>query len=349
MSMPARNAPCHCGSGKKYKLCCLSAYQAPAQPQSTLARTQAALTAFHAGDLTGADALCGEILARSPRDIQALNLRGVIAHAQGRYDEALTVCGLAARADRSIPESHNNLGNALHGLERHAEALACYTEAIRLRPGYAEAHSNRGNVLQSMGDLQGAVACFQEALHLNPRFVQALNNLGNALQFLGREGEAARAYELAIMLEPNRVETHANLGKLYQTLARPDDARQAFAAAVRLNPSFTPGVEGLFGSIQMQCGWDDLETMSELYRAALYRIINGEERAQASPFLALSVPLPPLAQRNLVVRVSETMSAPLKSAGAALSPLPPRRAGGRLTIGYLSADYRAHAIAHVLG
>ncbi|HEY8286744.1 MAG TPA: tetratricopeptide repeat protein [Chloroflexota bacterium] len=349
MSMPARNAPCPCGSGKKFKLCCISGFAAPIQPQSGIARTQAALAAFQAGDLAGADALCGRILEGSPRDIQALNLRGVIAHAQGRYQDALAVCTLAVETDRRIPESHNNLGNALYGLERHAEALVCYDSAIRLRAGYVEAHSNRGNVLQSMGDLDGAVACFQEALRLNPRFAQALNNLGNALQLLEREGEAARAYELAIMLEPNRVETHANLGKLYQALNRAGDARDAFAAAVRLNPSFTPGVEGLFDLTRMQCAWDDLEKISDLYSAALHRIVDLGATDQASPFSALALPLSLTGQKLLVERVGEAISAPLKSVD--LPPLPDGQGvtAARLRVGYLTADYRAHATAHLLG
>ncbi|MEM7349298.1 MAG: SEC-C metal-binding domain-containing protein [Acidobacteriota bacterium] len=40
--LPGRNAPCHCGSGKKYKLCCLRADQANQQAAS-LDRFSAAL------------------------------------------------------------------------------------------------------------------------------------------------------------------------------------------------------------------------------------------------------------------------------------------------------------------
>jgi protein O-GlcNAc transferase len=349
LNMPARNAPCPCGSGKKFKMCCIKTYETASRAEAQSDPTQAALSAFQASDLDRADILCGQALARNARDVQALNLRGVIAHGQGRFGDALKVCNLAVQADRRVPESHNNLGNALYALERYAEARTCYEEAIRLRPEYAEAHSNRGNVLQSMGDLEEAVRCFQEALRFNPRFAPALNNLGNALQLLEREREAAQVYETAIKLEPNRVETYANLGKLYQGLGCPNEALNAFRAAAHLNPLFTPGIEGLFDQSRMLCAWDGLEEVCTLYSAALRRIAAGQAPAKASPFTALSAPLPPLARKELVEKVSETIAAPLKDVGR-LTPIGASyRSAARLRVGYLSADYRAHATAHLLG
>ncbi len=454
MNVPARNASCPCGSGKKYKLCCMS-MEAPSLANERAGTAQeswqAAVTAFGNGDFAGAEQACLRIPLASPVSAHALNLRSVVAHMQGRFDEALRLCRQAVAADHTVPEFHNNLGNALQGSGNRAEAQLSFEIAIRLRPTFAEAHNNLGNILleqgrpteaipayetalrlrsayaeahnnlgsallrtgqpaealshfqeaaalrpeygeahgnlgdaylalgrheeavgacleairliphgfeyycslgdayQALGLSAEAVVAFEETIHLSPEHVHALNNLGNALHALGRNTEAAAAYERARALEPQRAEMHGNLGRLYLLMGREEDARASYARAVECDAHYLPGAEGLFQITRMHCAWENLEEVTA-HCLALYREVLAENSpVGSSPFNAFAVPLPPLEQRALVERVGAGIAAPLQALRDELPPRPPRPPGRRLRIGYLSADYRSHATAQLLG
>jgi len=450
----ARNTPCPCGSGKKYKLCCL----APPVPDSGspadfdyAALYSTAIAVFQAGDLQAANQACAHIPGDAPQAIHALNLQAMIAHTERRYGDALHLCDAAIALAPDTPEFHNNRGNALQALgdantarisfeyairlhptmvEAHnnlgnlllaqgqaTEAVPVLREAIRLHPDYPEAHKNLGNALAELGRHEDAVPLYVRALDLRPGYVEALgslgisclalgqheeavgvylealrqnpqeaefycslgdayqalglsleaceafraaiciqpshpralNNLGNALQAIGDNTEAARVYERARDLEPSRAEVHNNMGRLQLLLEREEEALTSFSRAVALNPGYLTAVEGLFQTMRAQCAWEHLEEVSERYRSLIQESLSGQEAIAANPFNAFNLPLSPAEQRALVERVSAQTAAPLLPLRGTLPPAPPRQVGQRLRIGYLSADYRNHATAHLLG
>src|SRR5258706_15006327 len=68
----ARNAPCPCGSGKRYKDC-HGALSANADPPDSGALLQAAQLAFVAGRRNDAEAVLRRLLERDPDDVAARN------------------------------------------------------------------------------------------------------------------------------------------------------------------------------------------------------------------------------------------------------------------------------------
>ena len=91
-----RNSPCPCGSGKRYKHCCGLAGQAgsaqPGAPDSDGRRLdelmQAALSAQRANDLEEAERLYRMALDRSPENIDALHMLGVVHYSKGELELA---------------------------------------------------------------------------------------------------------------------------------------------------------------------------------------------------------------------------------------------------------------------
>ncbi|HXT36904.1 MAG TPA: hypothetical protein VN837_15110, partial [Chloroflexota bacterium] len=67
-------------------------------------------------------------------------------------------------------------------------------------------------------------------------------------------------------------------------------------------------------------------------------------------FDAFTLPLLPVDQRRLIERLGVRIAAPVTAPKDRLPPAPARVVPGRrLTVGYLSSDYRSHPIGHVLG
>jgi glycosyltransferase involved in cell wall biosynthesis/Tfp pilus assembly protein PilF len=113
----SRNAPCPCGSGRRYKEChgALAARPAPASIEAVL---RAALAAHQAGRLDEAAAGYDEALARRPDLFDALHMRGVVSFQQGRFAEAVATIERALALQPDVGDAQRNLRLARAALER---------------------------------------------------------------------------------------------------------------------------------------------------------------------------------------------------------------------------------------
>src|SRR5262245_34454122 len=91
MTSPGRNSPCPCGSGRRYKDChgALAPIVAPpAGDGAARSQLDAALAAQQAGQYREAIALYNAVLAREPRNFDALHMLGVVHYQRGDFDRA---------------------------------------------------------------------------------------------------------------------------------------------------------------------------------------------------------------------------------------------------------------------
>lgn len=104
-----RNAPCSCGSGKRYKHCC--GREAVPPPPAT---RMEALAAHRAGSLRVAETLYRRALEENPGDVDVLHMLGVVQLERLRYREALDlILEAAERTDWKLPQVRHNLGLVL--------------------------------------------------------------------------------------------------------------------------------------------------------------------------------------------------------------------------------------------
>jgi len=273
----------------------------------------------------------------------ALTTLGRQAEAVEQYERALALCpGYAAAAA--------NLGVALHALGRNEEAISACLEAIRHDPTLSEPHGALGDIFSTLNLTDDAISAYREAIRLRPTFLEAWCNLGNAFLTVGRYGEAANAYETAIALEPGRGDLYANAARIYLALDREEDAFAAYTRALAAGDHLSPAaIESLFLVARTRCLWQDLESLSERYRGALREAIRGTGPVMCGPFHAIYLPLAPEEQRALVDRVGAHVVAPFLKLRPSLPPAPLRHPDQRLRVGYLSWDFRNHAVAHLMG
>ncbi len=196
----------------------------------------AALAEQRAGRAAEAERLCRLALAIDPGHAQTLHLLGLLAHQQGRADEAVAHVRAAIACDGRDPAFHHNLGNILKTRDP-AAALKCYERALALDPRSVDTLYNLGNTCQELGRLERAVAYFERALRLRPDAVELHNNLGSALQDLGRLDEAVACYRRAFALRPDAVDTLDNLAGALRAQRQLDAAEAEHRRALALRPN----------------------------------------------------------------------------------------------------------------
>jgi protein O-GlcNAc transferase len=197
---------------------------------------QDGLAAFNAGRAADAEKAFRAVLAREPRNTDALNLRGLSLLRLGRAADGAASIAAAIAVRGGEPSFRLNHGVALKAAGRSAEALAAFREAIRLAPAYAQAHLNIGNTLREQGDLAGAAAAYLRALELVPNAPTVLNNLGNVRREQGDFHEAIETYRRAVAAQPDYVEALTNLGSVALAGGQVEVSVEALERAAILDP-----------------------------------------------------------------------------------------------------------------
>ncbi len=230
---PARNDPCPCGSGKKYKKCC-GQRGARAEPAATVDAQQFAGLA-DSRRFPELESRALEAIGRFPDSGPAWKALGVALRMQGK--DALHALERAAELLPADAEAQGSLGNAMRHAGRLVEAVAKYRQAILNDPSYVEARHNLGNALLALGRFDEAAASYRAVLEINPNIAEAHSNLGNALLAQGRPEEAAASYRLALTLNPELAPAHSNLGDALRELGCSEQAAASCRRALAIDPN----------------------------------------------------------------------------------------------------------------
>lgn len=295
MKKTGRNDPCPCGSGKKYKQCCVQREGVQAvttvSAKSSISMTlQEAFEHHLAGRLHQAQLMCKQVLQVKPNHPDALHRLGLIAHQLGQNELAVELIGKAINAKASplmyfnqgvvlqaldrldaaiqsyqkalvlqpdYAEALNNLGAVFQAQEKYKEAAASYRRAILIKPDYAEAYASQGNLLMLLGKLNAAVESCRHALSLNPRLAEAHNNLGSALQKQGLFYEALQSFHHAVSINPTFAVAHNNLGSMLMHEGQFDAAVEHCRRALSFQPNFTKALNNLGSALTVQGKLDE--------------------------------------------------------------------------------------------
>src|SRR5262245_6450280 len=194
------------------------------------------------------------------------------------------------------------------------------------------------------GDLHDAEAGFRRAIASGRDGADLYHGLGSVLVRQGRLDEALQALELAVEREPRNAGYQLEFGRaLAYANQDPVKAIAHLREAMRLAPEVA-GIEAyLYGQLTAICDWDAAERAVGDLVAHAQREPAELWTQRAFPFDTLFMPIAPEVRREVAVQFGRRI---LERAPARVAP-PPAPRGGRLRIGYVSADFRNHATTHL--
>jgi predicted TPR repeat methyltransferase len=174
--------------------------------------------------LAEAEQLYAGVLDVAPQHPDALHYSGLLAHQQGRPDEAVNLIGRSLALSPNQADWHSNLGIVLQSDGRLGDAIAEYERAIAIDPDHANAHSNLGVLLRVTGRPEEAEAAYRTAIRLCPDHVDAYTNLGILLNGLNRAKEASECFCKAITLRPKHPDARRLLALAHCMIGEVDEA-----------------------------------------------------------------------------------------------------------------------------
>lgn len=353
--MPSRNQFCPCGSGKKFKHCCgkqatshARALSAVAMPDGTnrpiSTALQAAIQLHQAGRFRRAGEIYRRILDIQPKHADSLHLIGIVEYQLANYQEAVNLIRKAIEISPNIGMFHNTLGKVLFALGKLDEAVKQYSKALSLQPDLHEAQYNCGEALCASNRLDEAAACIEQLLKCKPDFFSAYSILteilsrkgeteqaldrcqsalaaypgnevliccvGTALNKQGKVEEVITHYQHTLEIKPDFAEAHHNLGNAFITQGNLEMGIAHYKQALTLKPSFADTNSGLLMALNYLPGLDSATIYAEHLKYA---------KRHEAPLAAL------------------------------VKPHPNNRMPGRcLRVGYVSSDFRQHAVAHFI-
>ena len=239
------------------------------------------------GDLANAEQCYLQIMAREPRNSDALHLLGVLKGQQGDYSNGARLIDEAILLKPRMSAYHNNLGNLLAKSGDAAGAEKSYRRALRLDPHNGDAHLNLGKLQFERGDREArrslktaqrlsarsveaqmsvgrleeregnaqlALNCYLTATKLNPSFAPAFIAVGNAQLLLDKTSEAEESYRKAIALDPENPDAHFNLANVLRADGRVLEAIELYRIALDFSPKGASDIQNNLGLALSELG-----------------------------------------------------------------------------------------------
>src|SRR5512146_531107 len=248
------------------------------------------------GDFTQAEAIAKTTLERSPNDVPALNLLGIIYNQQGHYDEAVSILKRALGLNPHLPDTLNNLGTsyASQGKLDLAEQMfraTLHESALNRTANYnlAMLLLDRGHPKEalpflrriSLEDAAAQLALVRAYLEAG-RTTDGLStanaisrkwakdarvrfSLGMVLGSHRQYAAAVRELESVNALTPGTPEILLNLGQAYLLAGRAADAQRVLEQAQSLQPDSSRALYLLAQALSDQ--QKDIDALELLVRA----------------------------------------------------------------------------------
>lgn len=252
-----------------------------------------------AGRLADAEQVYRALLARNPKDADALHLLGTLLGQRGQLDDGIQLIQRAAAARPGYVEALRNLGTLLAQTGRHDEAVAAYRKALLQAPGridlqydlvkvllhaekfkeaaielraisarqpnLAEVHRDLSVCLRKQDQGEAALDESTRAVQLRPDWAEARFEHGVNLVAAGRLEQALAEFQAAIHLKPDFEQAHDKFSRVLADLGRVDQAIAIYTQLVKANPA---SALGHFNLGQAYYKVDRLSEAAEEYRRA---------------------------------------------------------------------------------
>lgn len=332
-------------------------------------RLQALGTELHrAGVPSAALAAFERVTAMVPERVQVWHALAALRLELQQPQAALAACETALSLEPNNSDTLFNTAVVLAALEDHGSALAYYERVLAQQPEHYGALRNRPLVLNHLGQTELARRAAEAACAIYPDDTWLHFNRGELLLEARNAGLAIVAFSRALELAPDfhraRYALSLALAASGQVRAAYAEQRRALAAEPALQHTYrSPLVldEGLDEGdtspervamiaafeILRSCDWRGYGQTAKLYAELVQGLHDNPPLAQHEmPYLALGLPISEALRRQGARQAAGRILC--RTEGLRIDR-PVRQVAPRLRIGYLSANFRPHPNAYLIG
>ena len=283
--------------------------------------------------LTEAKPYLQKIIALDKLDVEVRLRYARILIKAGNFTESTLLLRDTTKIAPHSDQAYYLLAASLTEQMHHTEAIDMCTVALGLSEANSDILFLRAKAYAQLGDHQAAMLDYDQIIHMGNPTAAIYLRRGISLSKLGKMTEAANDFVESLAQNPMSYEANLLLGECLVSLKLHRRAEAAFFRAMKIDAS-RPYVMGLIVSNRHHsCNWQDYAVDIQ-YLTKM--ILSGESVESPFYFLNLSSSgKDQLICNNLRVSSHFNLNRP--------KPDFPRSQKQKIRIGYVSADYYAHA------
>jgi len=281
-----------------------------------------------------------------PGLVEALYNTGVLYYEQKDWQEAIEHFKKALDRKPDFEVAAFNLAAAHRENGSFQEAAEMYLYVSHLNPTLVRAHHNRALCLQRAGKHTQAISAFQRAIALEPDNAIHWFHLAESFFKIQSIDDALASLLQAGKLKPDWDRALYNLAIVLRSKERLADAILHIQRVLELSPQFDDAQVYLFRLAQHACDWPlAAKVAARIDTLTAQQLEKGIKTAEI-PMVSLRRHADPM--RNLPVARSWSRHIAQETVHLPDRPIfrHSRNLTSRLRVGYLSSDFKDHAVAH---
>jgi protein O-GlcNAc transferase len=198
---PSRNSSCPCGSGKKYKRCCLASgrYEVEEDEQSPDNVLASARVAFKQGNDSVALQMANHLQKSAPELAGAWELAGTVEFQAENFPAAKDYFARAAELEPGNPTTLYYLATTMGLSGQQENAVDVFRRALAIKPDFHQVYVNLGNTLRDLGRADEAVECYVEVFRHGEASLAIMSHILLSMHLFALD-DYAPLYEMHCML-----------------------------------------------------------------------------------------------------------------------------------------------------
>jgi len=282
------------------------------------------------------------ILKMSPHDFNAHANMGSILHGQAKYEEAIEHFRHALAIHPSAAKVHYDIGWALKALDKKDEALLSFQKALEYEPDHLGALLQCGMIFHERADFDRAIYYYKRIRDLRPQE----DTYANVVRLYYEQGnyvEGIAEAENALKVFPRSVMLLRGMGDIYSNVAAYQEALDCFERALTIDPD-DPKTYIAIGVTYKNIG--RLEESIAMQRKAV-ELLPDEAWAYSNLLLTMvyAASVSPEELTDESFKFGEIVADKYLRVRPFANNKDPER---RLRIGFVSPDFRRHAVNYFL-
>ena len=297
------------------------------------------LNLFRNEQFLEAEKKCSVLLKKIKPNFELLNIYALILFKLERYEESIGQWNKTIQMNPNFYFGYNNLGNVFLLKKDLTEALKNYEKAIEIKSDYYQAIFNKGNVFFELNEFQKALKCYDQVISLKKDYLPAYEGKAKIFKLIEKNNDAINEWNNVISLEPFNENALSEKGDLLFDNNKLSEALDCYQRAYEINPDKPFLLGNIIHTKTKMCKWENIEDDLTKLKD---QIKNGKK--SSPPYQTLTVFDDPALHLN----VAKTWVSEYEKNNCKTSNGFTRNNKKKIKIGYFSADFRTHAMGHLM-